>query len=207
MKILDVTFKRKVNCTAKICLWNHWDQDHINYTHKGWYTETEIFYEDDRVILTCHKLKIPLVPFLTISTVDMEVLKDANTVCTYGFQFGIPSLSTAVYKDTGKDKCLVTVNYKFKFSGIQILLYPLIKFLVPKWNESTWKEDLPLKLRRQKVVRMNFKDYKGLPDKIKDRKFSGSADFKLPITRLKKIDSKLKKHPFYNFGRKNAHSK
>ena len=207
MKILDVTFKRRVNCSAKICLWNHWDQDHINYTHKGWYTETEIFYEDDRVILTLHKLKIPLIPFLTINTMDMEVLKDANTVCTYGFQLGIPSLSKAVYKDIGKDKCLVTVNYKFKFSGIQILLYPLIKFLVPKWNETTWKEDLSLKLRRQKVVRMNFKDYKGLPDKIKDRKFSGSANFKLPITRLKKIDSKLKKHPFYNFGRKNAHTK
>ena len=31
MKILDVTFKRKVNCSANVCLWNHWDQDHINY--------------------------------------------------------------------------------------------------------------------------------------------------------------------------------
>ena len=34
MKILDVTFKRKVNCSANVCLWNHWDQDHINYVHK-----------------------------------------------------------------------------------------------------------------------------------------------------------------------------
>ena len=42
-------------------------------------------------------------------------LKNKNTVCTYGFQFGIPSLSTATYKDISKDKCSVTVNYKFKF--------------------------------------------------------------------------------------------
>ena len=205
MKILSSTFKRKVICSASVCLCNHWDGDHINYTHKGIYTESEIFYEDDRVILFFHSLKVPLIPFLKISTVDMTVLKDKNTVCTYGFQFGIPSLSTAKYKDIAKDKCLVEVNYKFKFSGLKILLYPLIKYLIPKWNERTWKEDLPLKLRRQKVKRMNFKDYRGLPNKIKDRKFSGQIDFKLPISRLRKSDNKLTKHPFYNFGRKNGH--
>jgi len=205
MKILSSTFKRKVNCSASVCLWNHWDGDHINYTHKGIYTESEIFYEDDRVILFFHSLKVPLIPFFKISTIDMTVLKDKNTVCTYGFQFGIPSLSTARYKDIAKDKCMVEVNYKFKFTGLKILLYPLIKYLIPKWNERTWNEDLPLKLRRQKVKRMNFKDYKGLPNKIKNRKFTGPIDFKLPISRLRKSDSKLTKHQFYNFGRKNGH--
>ena len=29
MKILDVTFKRKVNCLASVCLCNHWDQDSL----------------------------------------------------------------------------------------------------------------------------------------------------------------------------------
>ena len=42
-------------------------------------------------------------------------------------------------------------------------------------------------------------------NKIKDRKYSGSIDFKLPISRLMKVDNKLKKHPFYNFGRKDIH--
>ena len=161
MKILDITFKRKVNCSASVCKWNHWDHDHINYTHKGSYNESEIFYEDDRVALTYHSLKIPLIPFLKISTLDMTVLKDKNTVCTYGFQLGIPSLTSATYTDIGKDKCLVVTNYKFKFTGLQILIYPLIKFLVPKWNKRTWYEDLPLKQRRQKIKRMSFKDFRG----------------------------------------------
>ena len=85
------------------------------------YNETEIFYEDDRVILTYHRLKIPLIPFLNINTIDMQTLKDKNTVCTYGFQFGIPSLSTAIYKDIGKDKCLVSDlihNYETKVPGL-----------------------------------------------------------------------------------------
>ena len=109
------------------------------------------------------------------------------------------------YKDIAKDKCSVSVNYKFKFLGLQILLYPLIKFLIQRWNDRTWHEDLPLKLRRQRVKRMNFKDFKGLPNKIKERKFSGPIDFKLPISRLKKDDNRLKKHPFYNFGSKDVH--
>jgi len=206
MKILDVTFKRKVNCSANVCLWNHWDGDHLNYVHGGIYNETEIFYEDDRVVLFYHRMKIPLIPFIKVSTIDMTVLKDKNTVCTYGFQFGIPSLSTATYKDIGKDKCSVVVNYKFKFSGLKILLYPLIKFLLPKWNDRTWYEDLPLKLRREKIARLNFKDFKGLPINTKNRKFSGPINFRLPISRLKKSDNKLTKHPFYNFGKKDAHT-
>ena len=205
MKILSRTFKRRVNSSLNVCLWNHWDCDHINYVHKGFYTESEIFYEDDRFVLIFHSLKVPLIPFLKISTIDVTVLKDKNTVCTYGFQFGIPSLSTAKYKEIAKDKCLVEVNYKFKFTGLNILFYPLIKYLIPRWNERTWNEDLSLKLRRQKVIRMNFKDFRGLPKKIKERKFLGPIDFKLPITRLKKNDNKLTKHPFYNFGKKNGH--
>jgi len=205
MKILSRTFKRKVNSSLNVCLWNHWDCDHINYVHKGFYTESEIFYEDDRFVLIFHSLKVPLIPFLKINTIDVTVLKDKNTVCTYGFQFGIPSLSTAKYKEIAKDKCLVEVNYKFKFTGLNILFYPLIKYLIPRWNERTWNEDLSLKLRRQKVIRMNFKDFRGLPKKIKERKFLGPIDFKLPITRLKKNDNKLTKHPFYNLGKKNGH--
>ena len=126
-------------------------------------------------------------------------IKDQNTVVTYGFQLGIQSLSTTKYKEISKDKCLVTLNYKFKLSGIQVLLYPILKILLPIWSERAWKEDLPLKERRQKVKRMNFKDFEGLPKNIEDRKFDGEIDFNIPVWRLRKSDNKLTKHIFYNF--------
>ena len=76
MKILDITFKRKVNCSANVCKWNHWDHDHIHYTHKDIYKVAQIFYEDDRVTLFYHKMKLPLIPFFSIGTMDFSSLKD-----------------------------------------------------------------------------------------------------------------------------------
>ena len=75
MKVLDITVNRKVNCSLNVCKWNQWDQDHLNYTHKG-YDESQILYEDDRVILCFHRLKIPLIPFFKIDTLDQKNLKD-----------------------------------------------------------------------------------------------------------------------------------
>ena len=137
-----------------------------------------------------------MIPFFTVNTLDMTALKDKNTVVTYGFQFGIPSLSTAKYKDIAKDKCLVEVNYKFKFTGLQILLYPLIKFLIPKWNRRTWLEDLPLKERRQKVLKLNFKDFRGLPDDVDERVYDGEVKFNIPVPRPKSSTRDL--HPLNN---------
>ena len=46
-------------------------------------------------------------------------------------------------------------------------------WLIRRWNEKVWQEDLPLKLRRQKVMRNGFVDFSGLPEKIIDRKREG----------------------------------
>ena len=52
---------------------------------------------------------------------------------------------------------------------------------------------------------MGFKDFHGLPKSLKERNYQGEIDFKLPITRLRKNENKLIKHPFYNFGKRNGH--
>ena len=46
MKIIDWTVTREVNASLNVCIWNQWDHDHLNYTHKG-YSETQVFFEDD----------------------------------------------------------------------------------------------------------------------------------------------------------------
>ena len=78
--------------------------------------------------------------------------------------FGVFSKTTSKIIEITKDSCQINTNFKFYLNVRQIILKPLLKFLIHKWNQKLWDEDLPLKLRRQKVLRYNFKDFVGLPD-------------------------------------------
>ena len=72
--------------------------------------------------------------------------------------------------------------------------------MIPKWNEKVWLEDLPIKIRRQKVLNMNFKDFEGLPEKINEREKNKNENlsFKLPLPRPK--NSSRDRHPLaFNF--------
>ena len=75
------------------------------------------------------------------------------------------------------------------------IVKPFLKIMIPKWNEKVWLEDLPIKIRRQKVLNMNFKDFKGLPEKINEREKikDENYSFKLPIPRP--INSSRDRHP------------
>ena len=68
-----------------------------------------------------------------------------------------------------------------------------LKKLIPIWNEKVWLEDLPVKLRRQKVLDMNFKDFTGLPNNIEEREIKSNYKLKLPISRPK--NSSRDRHP------------
>ena len=59
-----------------------------------------------------------------------------------------------------------------------------MKKAMPWWNKRQWVEDLELKKRRQKVLRLGFKDFQGLPKKISNRYYDGLLECKLPIRRL-----------------------
>ena len=81
------------------------------------------------------------------------------------------------------------MNYKYIFKGwkqwLVPIMEPILKRLVVFWNKRQWEEDLPIKLRRQKVMRLGFKDFKGLPNKVEDRTYEGPVECKLPVPRLK----------------------
>ena len=122
------------------------------------------------------------------------VQEDENTLYTYAVQMGIVSKTTIKIEEIKKDYCHFTMNYKFELNGWRAILRPLLKKLIPIWNERVWDEDLPLKIRRQKVLRNNFKDFYGLPKKIQDRDYNEVIeDIKLPVKRPRK--SSRDNHP------------
>ena len=71
-----------------------------------------------------------------------------------------------------------------------------LKKLIPKWNERVWQEDINLKLRRQKVKDMGFKDFIGLNDDREKRvaQDNQTENIILPIPRPTNSTRDL--HPF-----------
>ena len=121
------------------------------------------------------------------------VQKDKDTLQTFAIQYGVLSKTTILIKELTKNKSEITMNYKFYLNGWRKILRPLLERLIPIWNERVWKEDLELKLRRQFVLNLGFKDFYGLPKNIKDRKVDFNRRVVLPVPRVK--SSKRDMHP------------
>ena len=182
--LINLTFERTAPCCAAVVWWNYWDHEHLGTVHEG-YRKSDILYEDDKFMYRIDIIKIPLIPFLKIKTPVLVIQHDPETLLTHAIQFGVESKTTIKVKEISKNETKITMNYKFYLSGIKILLKPILERLIPKWNEKIWKEDLPLKIRRQKILSYNFKDFVGLPDKIEERVNTGPFKTRLPIRRPK----------------------
>ena len=190
--ILEVEIYKEIDCAAEVAKWNYWDHEHLDVIHGG-YEQVDILYDNDNFSFGFSTLKIPLIPFLSAKSPLFLVQHDENTQFTFASQFGVISKTTIKIFPESRNSCNITMNYKFYLNGWRILLKPILSKLIPIWNEKVWQEDLPVKLRRQKVIDMGFKDFWGLPKKIEDRKFNGKIKFSIPIARPKNSSRDL--HP------------
>ena len=194
-KIIDVTVKRVVECSREVAWWNYWDHEHLDVVHKG-YKSSDILYEKKNVIFREDYIQLPIFSFIKVKTPVFMVQENENKLYVYAIQFGITSKTTIKINEINEEKCEIEMNYKFLLKGIQKILGPILKKMIYKWNYQVWIEDLPLKIRRQKIVKLNFKDFKGLPDDIEERSYNGKIKFSLPIPRLK--NSKRDQNPLNN---------
>ena len=190
--ILELEFEKIVNCSKEVVKWNYWDHEHLDVVHGG-YKKVDILYEANNYMFAVAKLKIPKLPFLSSTTPIFSVQHDEDTIYAFALQFGIISKTTIKISYIEEKKSKIIMNYKFHLNGWRKILKPILKKLIPIWNEKVWLEDLPIKLRRQKVLDMNFKDFYGLPKNIEDRKPIKNYKLKLPIPRPK--NSSRDQHP------------
>jgi hypothetical protein len=190
--ILEFEFNKTVDCSKEIAMWNYWDHEHLDVVHGG-YKQSDILYDDKNFMFRIDKVKIPFLPFITPTTPIFTVQHDDNTICDFVLIFGVLSRTIITISALERTKCKITMNYKFHLNGWRKILKPILKRLVPIWNEKVWIEDLPVKLRRQKVLDMNFKDFIGLPGSVDEREIKSNYKLKLPIPRPK--NSSRDKHP------------
>ncbi len=191
--ILEVEIIKEINCSKEVALWNYWDHEHLDVVHEG-YKKSDILYDKNNFMFRVDNIKVPF-PFLKFLTPVFMVQHDENTLFTYAVQMGVISKTTITVNSKTNSSCEIIMNYKFFLNGWRKILKPFLKIMIPKWNEKVWLEDYPIKMRRQKVVDMNFKDFKGLPSKISSRskKNANGNSFKLPVPRP--INSSRDLHP------------
>tara|TARA_B100000686_G_C16413530_1_gene773437 strand:+ start:52 stop:654 length:603 start_codon:yes stop_codon:yes gene_type:complete len=192
-KIIEVSIKKKVNCSKDVAFWNYWDHEHLDVVHKG-YKKSDIMYDSKNFLFRFDDIRIPGLSFLATKTPIFMVQHDQNTLLTYSAPFGVISVTIIKIKEISKKSCSINMTYKFWLEGWKKILGPFLKIMIPKWNERVWNEDLPIKLRRQKVVNLNFKDFVGLPNKTSKRNNKGSYELSLPLPRSK--NSTRDQHPF-----------
>mgnify|MGYP000226882648 FL=1 len=191
--LLEVDIQNKINCSKSVALWNYWDHEHLDVVHSG-YKTSDILYDHNNFLFRIDRIRIPIFSFIAIKTPIFMVQHDESTLFTYAIQFGFESKTTIKIEEVDKNNCKINSNYKFHLEGWRIIFKPLLKVLIRKWNEKVWLEDLPIKLRRQKVLEMNFKDFVGLPTEVSDRYNGVIKDLKLPIVRPK--NSRRDQHIF-----------
>jgi len=191
--VLEVEIYKEINCSKDVALWNYWDHEHLDITHSA-YKESNILYDKNNFMFRVDNIKIPF-PFMNFQTPLFMVQHDEDTIYVYAVQIGVISKTTITIKSLNNSSCQIIMNYKFYLNGWRKILKPFLKIMIPKWNEKVWLEDFPIKIRRQKVLDMNFKDFKGLPEAINERKKNKDENitFKLPIPRP--INSSRDQHP------------
>lgn len=189
MKIITREFVRDVDAGRAAVLWNYWDHEHLVVVH-GNYTDAKIIYEDERMAALLLSYRLPLFRFVVSHSLNIMVQRSADVIKAINIGlFGVPILTTIRVTEDRRDHSVIHIRYRFFLLGWRVMLAPFIERMVPRWNERVWQEDLPLKVRRQRVLRLGFQDFYGLPERVEDRVNAGELTFtRLPLSRLKEVN-------------------
>jgi len=188
MKIVEIHCRQETDCSAAVGMWNYWDHEHLAPVHKG-VGEGFVVYEKGDFVVHYFSALVPFLSFLKVGTMVAMFREDENTIVLHNTMAGMPAISRIEITEPEIDRSVYHMRYRFVISGWRLLFAPLIEWYlrrqVPWWNARQWREDLPIKQRRQKVLRAGFKDFKGLPDRVEDRHYGGPLSCDLPVPRLK----------------------
>ena len=66
-KIIEVSIKKKVNCSKDVAFWNYWDHEHLDVVHKG-YKKSDIMYDSKNFLFRFDDIRIPGLSFLTTNS-------------------------------------------------------------------------------------------------------------------------------------------
>ena len=159
MKIVERTIVRDIDVRRDAVIWNYLDFEHLARVHHG-YVSAELIYEDENVALEHLTLRVPFLPFLHSRSTHFIVKRLPEEILAWNVGlFAIPSATRIQLDALSPQRCRVSVTHRFALVGIRRIFAPLLPLFIRRWNEKVWREDLPLKLRREEVLQRGFMDF------------------------------------------------
>ncbi|MDP2344898.1 MAG: hypothetical protein Q8O67_28390 [Deltaproteobacteria bacterium] len=152
-----------MDCPKEVVIWNYYDHEHIVGTHYKWYRHFKIVAEENHWCLVERFYKLPVINFKT-SSLGFMYMKNPDLIHSiqYG-KFGTVLDQQLHLKALGPDRCLVTSEYSMEVPRhLELLLQPLFHRVTTRWFHNTWEEDAPMRLRRWKVWKLGFRDFRGV---------------------------------------------
>ncbi len=196
MSILYSRCEKEMACSREVVIWNYFDHEHVVGTHFKNYSRFKIIAEKNDWSLVERFYRLPIIGLQT-SSHGFMFLENPNLIRS--FQYGRSGFvldQSISIQDLAPERCLVTSEYRltvpFFFKPFEFLW----RRISERWFLLTWDEDAPMRLRRQKVWKLGFRNFVGI-DYI-NKKTAKPAD--LPSERPYPVELPVPKTPGHKDG-------
>lgn len=172
--IRELNFVREAPVSASVGWWNQMDLDHLTVVHAG-YVRAEVLDETDHAAVLLLRFRVPFFPWVHSRSIHYVVKRPPDELLVFNQGlFGIPIFTRIRITELAEKRSRYETWYRFHLEGWRRALSPFLGPLVRRWNERTWREDLPLKIRRQERLDAGFPDSRPAEDRFK------ISDYALP---------------------------
>jgi hypothetical protein len=162
MAVLYSRCEKPMDCSKEVVIWNYFDHEHVVGTHYKHYDKFKIVAERDDWCLVERFYQLPIIGLKT-SSYGFMYLENPNLIRSFQFGKGGLVLDQSMHlKDLGPDRCLVTSEYRLTVPLLLKPLEPLWRKITQRWFIDTWDEDAPMRMRRQKVWKLGFRNFVGI---------------------------------------------
>jgi len=162
MAVLTATCAMEMDCPKEVVVWNYYDHEHVVGTHYKYYSAFRILAERDDWCLVERYYKLPVIN-LRASSLGFMYMESPNLIRSlqYG-KLGIVLEQEIQLDHLGPEACRVTSTYRMEVPEFMRILQPLFERVITRWFRDTWIEDAPMRVRRWKLWKLGFRDFRGL---------------------------------------------
>jgi hypothetical protein len=163
MAVLYSEAEREMDCPKEVVIWNYFDHEHVVGTHYKNYSQVKVLAEEDGWCLVDRAYKLPVINYKTSSVGFMHLI-DPHHIKSYQMgKMGLLLDQDIYFEDLPNERCRVKGTYRMEVPPGFGLLQPLWEKMTKRWFDLTWDEDAPMRLRRWKVWKLGFRDFRGIP--------------------------------------------